>query len=327
MTHGMISTAGTGVLVPLDGSAFAEEALELAAVLAHRAQAELHLVTVQVPASAAADEAAGGEARAATARNVRHDLREYLEAKGEALAIMHGVSYTCAVLHGPPARSLAEYVKVKPVALVVMTTHGRGGASRRWLGSVADRLLRRVTAPVLLLRASTAVKPQRFYRILVALDGTAASNQVLSQAVALGSLMPDTEYTLVEVVEPLRPALHPGPSPTDELPSREQAAAADLDRRAARLRKSGVVVTAKVVVAERVGEQLIGLATVLGADLIAVGTQRPRSPARQALGSVADKVVRGADQPVLVVPLRGRSSGRTRRVAGHEARRTAGAAG
>ena len=88
-----------------------------------------------------------------------------------------------------------------------------------------------------------------------------------------------------------------------------------------------MVVTAKVVVAERVGEQLIGLATVLGADLIAVGTQRPRSPARQALGSVADKVVRGADQPMLAVPLRGRSSRRTSRVAGHEARRTAGAAG
>jgi nucleotide-binding universal stress UspA family protein len=324
VTRDTIHPAG-GILVPLDGSALAEEALEVGAILAHRAQAELHLVTVQVAPLPTQDR--GDAGRGAAARQLRHDILEYLEAQGEALAIRHGVLYTCAVLHGPPAQSLAEYVKANPIRLVVMTSHGRGGASPRWLGSIADRLLRRVTAPVLVLRAGTALKPQRFSRLLIALDGTAASSQLMRRAVALGSLFPDAEYTLVEVVEPPRPALHGGPVSAEELTLREQAAAADLDRRAARLRKSGMVVTAKVVVAERVAEQLIGLAYVLGADLIAVGTQRPRSPARQALGSVADKVVRGADLPVLVVPLRGRASQPIHRVARHAIRHTVGTVG
>lgn len=313
-----MSKQGTwsNVLVPLDGSTLAEAALEPAAGLAHRTQAMLHLVTVQV--------APGHDARRApdyppTALAIRHDVREYLEAKAEALAITHGVRCTCAVLHGSPAEALAAYVREHGVALVVMTAHGRSGPSRCWIGSVADRLLRRVTAPVLLLRPDSLPMPHRFYRVLIALDGSAACGDVLSQAVELGMAVPDTEYVLVEVVEASSP-LHPGPDPVGARARRPEAAAtADLDRRAARLQESGVLVTSKVVIAERVGERLIELAATLGCDLIAVGTQRPRTPARPMLGSVADKVVRGATQPVLVVPLRRRSPRRGRRAGRHAA--------
>ena len=317
-----MSQRGTGssVLVPLDGSVLAEAALELAAGLAHRTHAVLHLVTVQV--AAPGHEATEEPDHPPAALAIRHDLREYLEAKAEALAITHGVRCTCAVLHGSPPEALAAYVREHRVALVVMTAHGRSGTNRRWIGSVADRLLRRTTAPVLLLRPDSLPMAQRFYRVLVALDGSAACGDVLAQAVALGSLVPDTEYTLVEVVEPPLPLLHPGPNPVGARARREEAAVADLDRRAARLHESGVMVTSKVVVAERVGERLIELAETLDCDLIAVGTQRPRTQARPMLGSVADKIVRGATQPVLVVPLRKRSPRRIRRSGEHAAAAT-----
>ena len=320
----MSTGAWANVLVPLDGSALAEQALEVAATLAHRTHATLHLVTVQVPAPAAVDEIEAGPHHATTAREVRHDLREYLDATAERLAITHGVSFTCAVLHGSPSEALADYVRAKEIALVVMTAHGRSGVSRCWIGSVADRLVRRVTAPVLLLRPGSGPLSQRFYRILVALDGSAGSRDVLAQAAVLGSLVPDTEYALVEVVEPPTPAFHepaphPGPDPVRALVRQREAAAQDLERRAARLRKLGAAVTAQVVVAQRVGERLIELAHSLGSDLIVVGSQRPRTLERPLLGSVADKVVRGATQSVLLVPLRKRSPGRNRQTARHAA--------
>lgn len=317
-----MNQAGTwsSVLVPLDGSVLAEAALEPAAGLAHRTHAVLHLVTVQV--AAPGRETMEEPGHPPTALEVRHDLREYLEAKAEALAITHGVRCTCAVLHGSPPEALAAYAREHRVALVVITAHGRSGASRCWIGSVADRLLRRTTRPVLLLRPDSLPMPQRFYRVLVALDGSAACGDVLSQAVSLGMAVPDTEYVLVEVVEPALPLQHPGPNPVGARARREEAAAADLDRRAARVHESGVLVISKVVVAERVGERLIELADTLGCDLIAVGTQRPRTPARPMLGSVADKIVRGAPQPVLVVPLRKRSPRRTRRSGRHAAAAT-----
>jgi nucleotide-binding universal stress UspA family protein len=313
----MSTGAWANVLVPLDGSALAEQALEIAASLAHRTHATLHLVTVQVPTPAGVDETEDGPRRTSTAREVRHDLRHYLDVKAEQLATTHGVSFTCAVLHGSPAEALADYVRAKDIALVVMTAHGRSGVSRCWIGSVADRLVRRVTAPVLLLRPGGRPLPQRFYRLLVALDGSAGSRDVLAQAVALGSLAKDTEYALVEVVEPPMPALHeptphPGPDPVRALVRQREAAAQDLERRAARLRKLGALVTAQVVVAQRVGERLIELADSLGSDLIVAGTRRPRAEERPLLGSVADKVVRGATQPILLVPLRKRSPLRTR---------------
>jgi nucleotide-binding universal stress UspA family protein len=312
------------VLVPLDGSALAEQALEIAASLAHRTHATLHLATVQVPTPAAVDDSEDGPHGTSTGREVRQDVRQYLAVKAEQLAITHGVRFTCAVLHGSPAEALADYVRAKDISLVVMTAHGRSGVSRCWLGSVADRLVRRVTAPVLLLRPAGRPLPQRFYRLLVAVDGSAGSRDVVAQAVALGSLARDTEYALVEVVEPPAPALHepsphPGPDPVRAPVRQREAAAQDLERLAAQLRKRGAAVTAQVVVAERVGERLIELADSLGSDLIVVGTQRPRAVERPLLGSVADKVLRGATQPILLVPLRKRSPLSPRRAARHAA--------
>jgi nucleotide-binding universal stress UspA family protein len=57
------------------------------------------------------------------------------------------------VLHGKPAEILANYVNEHDVDLVMISTHGRSGISRWNWGSVADKLLRSVCAPVLMVRA------------------------------------------------------------------------------------------------------------------------------------------------------------------------------
>jgi hypothetical protein len=58
-----------------------------------------------------------------------------------------------------------------PYSTVVMTTHGHSGINRLWLGSVADRLVRRVKVPVLLLRPKVGALQTEFRHTVVALDG------------------------------------------------------------------------------------------------------------------------------------------------------------
>src|SRR5438309_2219119 len=65
-----------------------------------------------------------------------------------------------AVLTGPPATELEEYIKAYSIDLVVMTSHGRGGLLRSALGSVTDRLIGESAAPVLVVRPSNPGAPR-----------------------------------------------------------------------------------------------------------------------------------------------------------------------
>ena len=309
----MSAGAPAGILVPLDGSELAEAALWVAARAARRLRAVLHLVTVHVPPP---------DTDQPDAHRARHDLQGYLRAKADELATTHGARSACAVLHGWPPEALAEYVLANDCGLVIMTAHGRSGVSRSWIGSVTEGLLARAGAPILVLRPGLSPPRDRFDHILVAMDGSAGSGTVLAKAVALGSLDRAMEYTLVRIVEPPTPVSHQAPSQPDPqaqeaLRRRRDAAAKALERAALRLRKRGLVMSTRVLVAGAVGERLLELAETLGSDLIAVGTQRRQATERLVLGSVADKVVRGARQPVLVIPVQRRRA----RAAAHPRRR------
>src|SRR4029079_13772682 len=91
--------------------------------------------------------------------------------------------------------------------LIVMTSHGRTGLSRAWLGSVADGLIRHSRLPVLVLRpiesktARTAAH-HLFKHILVPLDGSAGSDEVIPTAAALARCG-GGHLTLLRVVQPL----------------------------------------------------------------------------------------------------------------------------
>jgi nucleotide-binding universal stress UspA family protein len=195
-----------------------------------------------------------------------------------------------ALLNGPAPLALAKYVEEHEVDLVVMTTHGRGGVSRLWLGSVADQLLRRTTAPVLLLRAGHVTPPTGFHRIVVGLDGSPESEAALRPALSLAGTTPGSRIVLVQVIEPLIPELDIGP------------ATASLEHLAHRVRLRGIAATTRIVTGTNVAERIHEIARATEADLVVVGTRATKGIERLTLGSVADKVVRGADRAVLVVP-------------------------
>jgi nucleotide-binding universal stress UspA family protein len=145
----------TRILVPLDGSKFAERALAAAEDLARLMRAPLHLVRVVDPtqlelagdgiyAEVFAEGASsplltdeGAAAQACLERMTAREIEAGLGASGE-------------VRHGMAAHEIVAMAQ--PGDLIVMSTHGRGGMARWFLGSVAEAVVRRSPGPVLLVR-------------------------------------------------------------------------------------------------------------------------------------------------------------------------------
>jgi nucleotide-binding universal stress UspA family protein len=296
-------------MVPLDGSPLSQQALGIGAGIARCEGADLHLVTVIAPLSLLPTEA-GAFAHDYTVEHAVHEgFRRYLDEQAEAVRRQApGVLVTCSVLDGGVVRALAQYTRDEDIDLIVMTTHGWGGLKRLWLGSVAQALVHRVHCPTLLMRPARAAPGFGLHRILVALESADDVDAMLDPALALGTLVDGARYTLLQVVQLQPPLLLriagiPGRTVSDWVGQIADEADCRLAHVASRLRHRGVTADARVVVERGAGEQILSLARRSGCDLIVVGT-RATALERAMFGSVADKVVRGATQMVLVVPMR-----------------------
>ncbi|MFM7150531.1 MAG: universal stress protein, partial [Gemmataceae bacterium] len=138
------------ILVPLDGSIFGEHAVPLAAGIARKANAMLHLVHVHqvVPPATIA----GVAVMDAIDSHMRQDEEAYLADVLRRLEEGPPVKVKTALLDGEVSESLRLYSTQNNVDLVVLSTHGRGAMGRFWLGSIADHLIREMPTPVLLVR-------------------------------------------------------------------------------------------------------------------------------------------------------------------------------
>lgn len=140
------------ILVPLDFSEASHAALRYACRLADRLQASLHVLHVVPPA--------GMPSGYVEAYVANPEVQERLEADGhqllnDALTPEEQARYHVALIQrtGPPATEILRYVTDhRNIDLIVIATHGRGGAARLMMGSVADRLVRAAPCPVLTLR-------------------------------------------------------------------------------------------------------------------------------------------------------------------------------
>lgn len=302
------------LMLPLDGSSFAEEAVPVAVEVARRSGAVLDLVHVRRP-----DDQPAEVVRASLASTGDYDeLAEpaYLEAV--RARIPAGVSTTSVTLAGPAvAPALSAHARDRGADLIVMTTHGRGGLARAWLGSVTDRLLREVETPVLLIRPSEHSAEPRpadlFRRVLIPLDDCTRTEKILEPAIALGGLAKAT-YTLLRVITPSTWSAHyHDRRERSEQDAVEHAQAVrQLQRVAARMQLGPEEVTIEAVRHRTAAPAILEHATH-GFDLIALSTHGHGDMGRFLLGSVADKVLRGATIPVLCChasPLRTRTGGR-----------------
>ncbi|HEX6963176.1 MAG TPA: universal stress protein [Lacipirellula sp.] len=301
------------ILVPLDGSAAAEHALPMALGLARRFGAELNLVTVHVPPLGLYGH--GGWYNEPADRELRAMAQGYIDGITGRVSAVAGISVRSTLLDGSIVGAINLQAQESGADLIVMTTRGRGQASRFWLGSVADLLLRQSTMPILFVRpeessADLSQEPS-LRRMLVPLDGSPLAEQILEPAVALATGT-QAEIDLLRVVEQLMPESYAlassrvgGLRPEllaqlEEAGRQEQICAEEyLDHLAERLRSRSLNVQTRVVSHVRAATAIIDDASAHGVDLIALATQGRGGLKRLLVGSVADKVIRGATTPVL----------------------------
>jgi nucleotide-binding universal stress UspA family protein len=137
------------ILVPLDGSAGSESVLWTVGELARVQGARVRLLRVAVPAPVirAADERVIAFADQETAR-VEHEEMAYLK---QAARDLEGLAVETVVRFGDPAAEIVSEAEASGADLVAMATHQRSGVARVLKGSVAERVERATTVPVVLV--------------------------------------------------------------------------------------------------------------------------------------------------------------------------------
>ena len=297
------------VLVPLDGSDFAEQALPAALTLARRHGARLHLVRVYVPVAGVYGERAVPYDQALDHKLMKQ-ARDYLDGVVKRVAEAAGTQLSSVLLEGSVADTISRHAATVGADLCVMTTHARGPLARFWLGSVSDELARQADVPILFVRpdgeAVDFSHELAFQRVLIPLDGSPLAERVLEPVLALGTRT-QTELTLLRVVVPMVELSYASVGGTEsrrqlqELDEEEAKRAQEyLERVAKALRARSFTVMTRLVSNDRPATAILDDATAHGADLIALSTRCRGGLRRLLLGSVADKVLRGAATAVLV---------------------------
>lgn len=289
------------ILVPLDGSTFAEASLPLALGLTHKTNAGLHLISVVEPIPAFAY--AEWEPAALDWST------KYLDSVADRIADSAGGELTTSVHTGRVVETLHEQVRERGADLVVMATHGRGALTRAWLGSVADAFMREAEVPVLFVRPEEGEAPEPepsegFKTVLVPLDGSELSEGALEHATEFGELFGSAYHLTRVVAYPLEIASpylpHTVQMNAEVLSEAKENAAQYLEEHAERMRRRGLRVTVSVAVEPQAAHGILSEAEAVGADLIAMSTHGRSGMSRVVLGSAADKVLRGTHHPVLL---------------------------
>ncbi len=188
------------IIVPLDGSKFAEAALPVAESIARRSGASLEIVRShepfepERPADCWTPHYDPGE-------DAAYQVQEqaYLDTTVHTLEEKSSISVKSALVSGAVVSGVLKRARASTADLIVMATHARGPVGRFVLGSVADNLLRHAAIPVLLVRCgedSQARAVPEFDHILIPLDGSRLAECVLPPAIAIERLT-EARFTLL----------------------------------------------------------------------------------------------------------------------------------
>ena len=296
------------VLIPLDGSELAEQAIPFAHAVT---QDEGTMIYVQVvPEAEPLKSLTGGPV--ATAEEVAAIFEE--SAKADLILAADrwdGIAptYEIAVGIGDPAESILELGDAHNADLIVIASHGRGALGRWTFGSVADRLARTSRLPVLIIRprdAAPAVDElPEFERILLLTDGSERSMSAVDEAADLARKL-GKPVTIVRSIFPeaeLAPSTGYGtvyaPELYDELSkSIEDESVAFLESVVEQVKSHGAEAD-YLLVHGPAAQTISSLATPN--DLIVMTSHGRSGFKRWLIGSVAEKLVRDAPCPVMLV--------------------------
>jgi nucleotide-binding universal stress UspA family protein len=285
------------VLVPTDFSEHARHARETATGLAKAFGASVHLLHVlHLPVQAVTPEAA--VVPVGFWKELRAHAEKQLEAE-KKLVEAAGVKVTGEVFEDVPGFAISAAAERAKADLIVMGSRGLSGLKHVVLGSVAERTVRSAPCPVLTVKAEGG--PLRLRTIVVGMDFSAAARRALELAKDLAKtagpahlVLVHAEYIPIELEQYL---LREGDSALQRM---SDAVKKDLESVLVGLQDAGI--SAEFLVQRGTPEKLIvDVAEQKNADLIAIGTHGRRGLTHLLLGSVAERVVRTAKQPVLTV--------------------------
>ena len=308
------------VIVPLDGSDLSEQSLPYAELIAKSLNVPIELVQAYdiLPPSLL-----GGSNR----QGVVSALEEGSRAR--ALVSMEnqrrrlegdGLSVNLVAQRGPAADVIVAVAGAEPTALVVMSTHGRGGISRWVMGSVTDKVLHTIPNPMLIVRANVlgpAAPESSLRSVVVPLDGSPLSELAIPHAISVAGALsagitvlritPSEDQYRTQLNLAL-PEMGTGTMPDfdmaspDELTADDAAETADyLDDVRNRMRidhAHGVATEHQVN--DNIAQTIIERASAQP-SLVAMTTHGRSGVGRMVLGSVTDRVIRHSNLPVLVI--------------------------
>lgn len=209
------------------------------------------------------------------------------------------------------AQGIIKTAQDRSCDIIVMGTHGRKGLAHAFLGSVAERVSRLATLPVLLVRETKHPTSTTFQRILVAVDGSAASRKALKTADRLAKRT-DAELHLVHVIPDVPPPLvdplgvggvAASLTYNDTLKQLEHEARIVMEVSRAEIDTEKTVFHTARAQRERVADVIIHYANEKQCDLIVMGTHGRTGFDRLLLGSVAEGVAHNTPVPLLLVHL------------------------
>ena len=281
------------ILVPLDGSKLAEGVLPYARLLASALQLPVDLLHVNDPETAAPG-----------IRPIQG--ADYL--KAVAASFSTSLAVNGRVESGRAAEVIVDSASRDSGTLITMATHGRSGAQRWLLGSVAQKVLQASINPLLLIRPREETLSRgevRLNTIILPLDGSHLAEKIFPHVIYLTNrlklevvlirtyTLPTTGYFMAAGVSP--PAI-------GELAEKIKGEATDyLQAKIEELQAEGIEKVSFVLVEGRGPEEIIDLARKTSNNLVAMSTHGRSGIGRWVLGSVTDRVVCYSGDPVLVI--------------------------
>jgi nucleotide-binding universal stress UspA family protein len=278
------------ILVPLDGSKLSEAVLPAVTQMALAFKASVTLLHVEDPG-----DAWGGVLDPRYLGRVARSLER------------KGLQVQVARVTGNAAQEVLGHAREHGASLIAMATHGRSGVNRWVYGSVTEKVVHAADTPLLLVRpeekeGKVQAPRQPFQSVVVPLDGSKLAEEALPHAEFLASRL-GLPITLLRVV-PFTAMLYSGfdgyvPDPQLE-EVLEGSAREYLEEARARLAQQGFQVTTQMVRGHP-PSQIIDIAQGIPGSLIVMSTHGRTGMRRWILGSVADRVLRAAHRPVLLV--------------------------
>ena len=280
------------ILVPLDGSGEAEGVIPYLRDLAPGFGSRVHILGVGIGRKT---------------RRVNRLLEDYVNRIAHGLQ-SDNIKAEAVTRYGIAADKILDFTAENEIDLIIMTTHGRGGITRWWMGSVAEKVISEATAPVLLVRSKRPSKTGAtgklnfLHKILAPLDGSDIGEAALPYAETL-AINSGALISLLQVVSPpgtVEASLLGGPDWRKFVKAMQNAGEDYLKNIAERLSGKGIKSTYDVVTGDP-ADKIVEYADDKSVSLIAMSTHGRTGLARWVLGSIADKVLHSARIPILLV--------------------------